>query len=110
SEGYGVFKQLVDQPRVAGEAKDIVSYRWGEALQSARDFSGALAQYRQVVEWAASDYDMITQAHLHAGEMLDCLNNRSEALAEYQRVLSRRNIYDCQDQARDHIKHPYRPK
>ena len=50
---------------------------------------------------------MATIAHLKAGECLDLLGKRDEAIAEYRIVLNRRDALDSQDQARKYIKTPY---
>src|SRR6266852_87971 len=44
--------------------------------------------------WPKSDQGLISLAHLHVGEALDALGKRDEAMAEYQVVLKRENVFD----------------
>src|SRR2546425_4521779 len=90
-DGARVFSDLLKDNRVAGEAIDLVNYQWGQTLQSKHDYESAVARFKEVERWVKSDASLVSLAHLHAGEALDALGKRDEAMAEYQVVLKREN-------------------
>jgi hypothetical protein len=55
-----------------------------------------------------ADAATVSVAHLRAAQAFDVAGKRNEALAEYQVVLSRPNVYDSYDQARRGQKQPYK--
>ncbi|MEK6406079.1 MAG: hypothetical protein AABN34_03860 [Acidobacteriota bacterium] len=106
-DGARAFGDLLKVDRVVGQAADLVNYQWGEALQAKQDYAGAAARYKEVQRWSKSDPGLISLAHLHAGEALDALGKRDEAMAEYQMVLKRENIFDSHKLATQYVKKPY---
>ena len=106
-EGARVFSDLLKDNRVAGEAIDFVNYQWGQALQSKQDYESAVARFKEVERWPKSDASLVSLAHLHAGEALDALGKRDEAMAEYQVVLKRENVFDSHKLAGQYVKKPY---
>ena len=106
-EGARVFSDLLKDNRVAGEAIDFVNYQWGQALQNKRDYQSAVARFKEVERWPKSDASLVSLAHLHAGEALDALGRRDEAMAEYQVVLKRENVFDSHKLAAQYVKKPY---
>jgi tetratricopeptide (TPR) repeat protein len=106
-EGAHAFADLLKDDRV--QAGDLVNYQWGEALQTKQDYAGAIARYKEVQRWPRSDAGLVSLAHLHAGEALDALGKRDEAMAQYQMVLKRENIFDSHKLASQYVKKPYAP-
>jgi len=109
-EGSGVYAELLKDPRIAAQATDLVNYQWGESLVASGDHAAALERFNTVVRWPKSDEDLISMAHLHAGQALDALGKREAAVAEYQTVLKRSNVYDSHKQATQYVKKPYAPQ
>jgi len=101
------FGELLKDERVAGQAIDLVNFQWGEALLSRQDYAGAIARYKDVQRWPKSDQSLVSLAHLHVGEALDALGKRDEAMAEYQVVLKRENVFDSHKLATQYVKRPY---
>ncbi len=101
------FAELLKDDRVAGQAVDLVNYQWGEALLARQDYAGAIPRYREVQRWPRSDPGLVSLAHLHVGEALDALGKREEAMAEYQVVLKRENVFDSHKLATQYVKKPY---
>ena len=93
--------------RVAGQAVDLVNYQWGESLRGLHDYAAAISRYKEVHRWPKSDQGLISLAHLHVGEALDALGKRDEAMAEYQVVLKRENVFDSHKLAGQYVKKPY---
>jgi hypothetical protein len=106
-EGAAAFATLLKNEQIAQSAGDHINYQWGESLMSAGDFATAIERYKEVTRWAKSDKSLVSLSHLHAGQALDALGKRQEALAEYQTVLKRENIFDAHKLANEYVKKPY---
>lgn len=106
-DGAQAFADLLKDPRVSAQALDLVSFQWGEALRDKQDYAGAIVRYKEVQRWAKSDQSLVSLAHLHVGEALDALGKRDEAMAEYQVVLKRENVFDSHKLATQYVKKPY---
>jgi tetratricopeptide (TPR) repeat protein len=108
-EGARAFSDMLKDERLAQTATDLVNYQWGESLTAKGDYQAAIERYRAVSRWSKSDKELVTLAHLHAGQALDALGKRDEAVAEYQEVLKRENVFDSRKLAAQYVKKPYAP-
>ncbi|MEK6303386.1 MAG: tetratricopeptide repeat protein [Acidobacteriota bacterium] len=108
-EGARVFGDLLKDERIAQLATDVVRFQWGEALAEKTDHAGAIEQYNAVKRWVKSEPELVSLAHLHTGEALDALGKREQALAEYQAVLKRDNVFGSHKQASAYLKKAYVP-
>ena len=108
-EGGSAFASLLKDDRINGQAADLVNFQWGESLAAKGDYAGAVARYEDVKRWPKSDSDLVSLAHLHAGQALDAMGKRNEALTEYQTVLKRENVFDSHKLASQYVKKPYAP-
>jgi tetratricopeptide (TPR) repeat protein len=106
-EGGRAFGDLLRNERVAAQAADLVNFQWGETLEARQDHRGAIARYKEVQLWPKSEGSLVSLSHLHMGEALDALGRRDEAMAEYQVVLKRENIFDSHKLATQYVKKPY---
>ncbi|HKY03783.1 MAG TPA: hypothetical protein VJQ56_02780 [Blastocatellia bacterium] len=106
-EGDNAFRDLLKNESIAREATDLVNYQWGAGLMSAGNPADALERFRAVVKWPRSAKSIVTLSHLEAGRALDLQGKRAEALAEYQTVLKRENVFDSQKLASQYTKTPY---
>jgi len=106
-EGARAFADLLKDERAAAQAVDLVNFQWGEALLAKQDYAGAIARYKEVQRWPKSDSGLVSFSHLHVGEALDALGKRDEAMAEYQMVLKRENVFDSHKLATQYVKRPY---
>jgi len=109
-EGSRVYTDLLKDGRIAAQATDLLNYQWGGALAARGDHQAAIERYNAVTRWPKADADLISLAHLGAGQSLDVLGKRDEALAEYEIVLKRNNVYNSHKQASQHVKKPYVPQ
>lgn len=107
-EADKAFADLLRGEHAAKAAADLVNYQWGEALAARGNDALAVEKYREVIRWPKSDKGLVTLAHLRAGQSLDVLGKRTEALAEYQTVTKRDNVFDSRKQAAEYLKNPYR--
>src|SRR5205085_4141705 len=106
-EGAAGFAALLKNDSIAQAASDHINFQWGESLMSTGDFATAIERYKEVARWTKSDKSLVSLSHLHAGQALDALGKREEALAEYQIVLKRENIFDAHKLANEYVKKPY---
>jgi TolA-binding protein len=88
----------------------LINYQWGESLAAHGEHLAAVERFNAVARWSKSDEGLISMAHLRAGQSLDALGKRDEAVAEYQTVLKRGNVYDSHKQATQYVKKPYVPQ
>ncbi|HMG33161.1 MAG TPA: tetratricopeptide repeat protein [Blastocatellia bacterium] len=101
-EGGKVFAEVLKDERVIETDLDLVHYSWGLALWNKADYPAALDRFNQVARWPKSEPGLVSLAHLNAGKSLDALGKRQEAIAEYQVVLKRENVFDSHKQANEY--------
>jgi hypothetical protein len=106
-EGAAAFAALLKNEQIAQAASDHINYQWGESLMTTGDFAAAIERYKEVTRWTKSDKSLVSLSHLHAGQALDALGKREEAIAEYQIVLKLENIFDAHKLASEYVKKPY---
>jgi hypothetical protein len=108
-EGGRMFSELLKDDRVTAQVADLLNYQWGEALLSKEDYEGAITRFKEVQRWPKSNAGLVSLAHLRAGEALDALGKRDDAMAEYQMVLKRENVFDSHKLATQYVKKAYIP-
>jgi hypothetical protein len=109
-QGQESFSALLADPKVAEQATDLINFQWGEALEEARNYQAALDHQQAVIAWPKSEPGLVSLAHLHAGQSLDMMGKRTEAIAHYRAVLGRENIFDSHDKAGEFINSRYTGK
>jgi tetratricopeptide (TPR) repeat protein len=108
-EGNKVFAELVADQKTTSTAADVINYSWGLALFDKGDFQNALERFNAVKQWNKSDAGLVSLSILNGGKSLDAMGKRTEAVAEYQAVLKRENIFDAHKQAGEYLKKPFAP-
>lgn len=108
-EAFAIFDTLLHD-RAATRYQDLVHFKYGEALMTAGQFERAAREFLAVTTSAGAESNLVTMAHLRAGQALDLAGKRNDALLQYRTVLARPNVYDSQDEARDGMRAPYKPK
>lgn len=108
-EGGRAFAELLKDDRVTAQVADLVNYQWGEALANKKDYESAIVRFKDVQRWPKSNAGLVSLAHLRAGEALDAIGKRDDAMAEYQMVLKRENVFDSHKLAAQYVKTPYVP-
>ena len=109
-EGSRVDSDLLSDSRIAAQATDLINFQWGESLAARGEHAAAVEKFNAVTRWSKSHEGLVSMAHLRAGQALDALGKRDEAVAEYQTVLKRGNVYDSHKQATQYVKKPYVPQ
>lgn len=108
-EAYVVFGSLAEASRPSAEARDFLEFSHGEALRLGGKYDRALSRYALVWTWKGADGDLVTLAHLGAGQCHDALKQRSEALSQYRLVQRRPDVLESRQRAGRLIKTPYSP-
>ncbi|HMF57550.1 MAG TPA: hypothetical protein VK619_14505, partial [Pyrinomonadaceae bacterium] len=108
-EAFGIFEALL-RDRAAVRYQDLIHFRYGETLMTASQFDRATREFLAVTTTTGAEANLVTLAHLRAGQALDLAGKRNDALAQYKTVLARPNVYDSQTEARDGLRSPYKPK
>jgi hypothetical protein len=106
-EGNRAFADMLKDERIVQAATDLINYQWAENLTVKGDYAAAIERYNSVKQWQKSEPGLVSLAHLHAGQALDMLGKREEAVAEYQAVLKREKIFDSHKLAAQYVKKPY---
>lgn len=101
------FEALLRDPAMQ-KAADLVHFQYAEALAGRKKFAEAAREYRAAATAPGAVGELATQARLRAGQMMDRLGRRSEAVAEYQEVLRRPNVFDSHELAKKYLKEPYK--
>lgn len=107
AEGDSAFAGLLADEHIAREATDVVEYQWGEARMGAGNYEGSVERFSGVIRWSKSEAGLVTLSHLRAGQALDALGRREEAIARYKTVMKRENVYDSHKVAERYIKSPF---
>lgn len=105
-EGVALFEQLVAEP-AAGAYRDAIHYQLADVLIAVGRIEAALPHLRAVTTLSGANPDLMTLAQLRMGEAYDAAGRRAEAIAAYQAVLRRRNVFDAHARAQAHLKKPY---
>jgi tetratricopeptide (TPR) repeat protein len=87
---------------------EMAWYGLGEAQRGQHNFKAAEDAYERVLTFSKADPDLRLRATLGAGEMCDVLARRNDALKHYRAVLAQVHDSPQADEARKHLKEPYR--
>ncbi|HUE82233.1 MAG TPA: hypothetical protein VMM84_08965 [Pyrinomonadaceae bacterium] len=105
------FEDLLSDPALRdtiGRALDLIHFKFGEVLMTAGYADRAAKEFMTATQAEHADPGMVTMAHLYAARAYDVAGKRNEALAQYQKVLDRPNVYAAHDQAKRGLREPYR--
>jgi len=105
-ESFQLFEELLKN-KTAQKIADLVHYQYAEALTNQGNNSEALEHLQMVKTVNVASKELVTRAYLRAGQVLDLMSKRSEAVSEYQAVLKRENVFDSHDQAKKYLNKPY---
>jgi len=105
-EAFGLFQTLLDD-REAARSYDLVHFRYGESLLVSGYPELAAKEFLAVTGAANAEHGLVTMAQLRAAQSLDLMGKRNEAVARYQNVLNRPNVFDTYDQATRGLREPY---
>jgi hypothetical protein len=110
-EAYAIYEALLNDREVSGTVArltDLIHFKYGEALLKTGRAEQAAAEFLAAAKAAKADEGLATMAHLYAARSLDAGNKRPEAVAQYQVVLSRPDVYDAHEEARKGLRERYK--
>jgi tetratricopeptide (TPR) repeat protein len=87
---------------------EMAWYGVGETQRGQHNFKAAEDAYEKVLTFQKTDPDLRLRATLGAGEMCDLLQRRNDAVKHYNAILAQVNDSPQADEARRHLKDPYR--
>lgn len=106
-ESYAAFDTALKHPAAMSYMPDLVHYKYAEASSDGGAWEQALEQYLRAAEKPRAPASLVTLAHLRAGQCLDVLGKRQEALQKYQIVLNRTETLDSRELAKKYSKRPF---
>ncbi|MGH9900003.1 MAG: hypothetical protein ACRD4L_14255, partial [Pyrinomonadaceae bacterium] len=109
-EAFAIFDGLIadsGNTKVA-RALDQIHFSYAQALFVSGQFERAASQFTLAATTAGAPESVITLAQLKAGQSLDLVGKRSDALARYAVVSKRPNIYDSLKEAQRGLREPYK--
>jgi tetratricopeptide (TPR) repeat protein len=87
---------------------EIAAVGLGDLLRSEKNYPAAADAYELVGDIQAPDPEVLQKANLGAGEMLDQLQKRDQAIKRYQAVIAANSGNGEADRARQRMKEAYR--
>ena len=112
-EAFGIFDALLHErnPRdTATHQLDLIHYQYGSVLFTAGQTERAAQEFLAAAAAPGAEASQATLARLRAAQALDLAGKRKDAVAQYQAVLARPNVYDSQDEAKQGLREPYHIK
>ncbi|MFL6211215.1 MAG: hypothetical protein ACJ74W_20365 [Pyrinomonadaceae bacterium] len=109
-EAFAIFDALVRERDARGTAVrqlDLIHYQYGAALLTAGQAERAAHEFLAAALVPGAEANQATLARLRAAQALDVAGKRNDALAQYQAVLARPNVYDSQAEAKRGLRAPY---
>ena len=89
-------------------ALDLIHSRYGDVLVVAGQPGRATQQYLAAANTNGAEESLATMARLRAAQAYDLAGQRQEAVALYEAVLARPNVYDSHETARRGLREPFR--
>jgi outer membrane protein assembly factor BamD (BamD/ComL family) len=112
-EALAVFDSLLHDRALreaATRSLDLIHFRYGEALLEANQPESAAQEFIASANVTGAGSELATMAHLNAARAFDLAGKRNDALAHYRIVLSRPDVLDAHDEAKQGLKEPYKSK
>jgi hypothetical protein len=113
-EAFMIFDALLSRDakqnqaaRSSARALDLIHFSYGSALMIAGEHERAAQEFTAAAKTPNAQTQLVTMAHLNAARALDLAGKRSEAIAQYNIVLSRANVYNAHEEAKRGLKEPY---
>ena len=86
---------------------ELVHFVYGEALLKMGMPAPAAQHFLAATSSSRAEASIVTIAHLRGAQALDLAGKRREALAQYEIVMKRSDVYDSRDRAAQGLRKPY---
>ena len=109
-EAFAIYEALLSDKEVTGTAArlmDLIHFKYGEASLKTGHIERAASQFFAATKVTGADEGLTTLAHLYAAQALDASNKRAEAVVQYRIVLSRPDVFDAHNKARQGLRERY---
>jgi hypothetical protein len=109
-EAFAIFDSMLnsesarDSPAAPGE---LIHFVYGEALLKAGLAASAAPQFLAAASRPRADASIVTMAHLRGAQAFDLAGRRREAMAQYEMVMKRPDVYNSRDRAAQGLRKPY---
>ena len=109
-EAFAIFDSLLKSepganlPPPPGE---LVHFVYGEALLKMGIPASAAQHFLAATSSPRAETSIVTISHLRGAQALDLAGRRREALAQYEIVMKRPDVYDSRDRAAQGLRKPY---
>jgi tetratricopeptide (TPR) repeat protein len=110
-ESISIYRALLSgckEGRYPGAHVEMAEFALGEALRGQNLLPEALDAYRSAVNTSDYDPDLHQRALLAAGEVLDLMSRRQDALTEYRAAIAVDSGTEEADVARKYLEKPYK--
>jgi hypothetical protein len=105
-EGFQAFDELL-QNKQYQEVYDLIHMQYAETLVRYGYNEAALINFQKITKLPQANSQLVTWALLRAGQLLDLKGAREAAIAQYQSVLDRENVFDSHEQAQQYMRKPF---
>jgi hypothetical protein len=87
---------------------DLIHFTYGENLLTAGQAERAAREFLAAASALKAEASIVTIAHLRGAQAFDLAGRRREALAEYDIVMKRPNVYHSHERAAQGLRKPYK--
>jgi hypothetical protein len=109
SDSANQFEALLKDPVAYDYIPDLIHFQYATMLSDEQKWSVSYEHFVAAYTSRNAPEALVTLAHLNAGKCLDVQSKREEAMKEYKLVLSRKDVFDSYDQAKQYLKKPFHP-
>jgi tetratricopeptide (TPR) repeat protein len=112
-ESISAYRALLNgcwEGRYPGAHVEMAQFSLGDALRGQNQLPEALDAYRSAASSSDYDPDLHQRALLAAGEVLDLMAKRQDALTEYRAAIAVDSATEEADEARRYLGRPYKPR
>ena len=109
-EAFAIFDSMLTSQtaHVPVQPLDLIHFIYGENLLTAGQAEHAAREFIAAASVSNAEAQTITIAHLRSAQAFDLGGRRREALAEYDIVMKRPNVYHSRQRAAQGLRKPYR--
>jgi tetratricopeptide (TPR) repeat protein len=107
-EAFAIFDSLLQTREGPARPVELIHFIYGEALLKAEQAERAAQEFVKAAAVPRAEPSIATIAHLRGAQAFDLAGRRREAVAEYEIVMKRPNVYDSHERAKQGLRKPYR--
>jgi tetratricopeptide (TPR) repeat protein len=109
-EALAIFDSLLNMepgPNLPAPPGELIHFVYGEALLKAGRSARAAPHFLAATSRPRAHTSIVTIAHLRGAQAFDLAGKRREALAQYEIVIKRPDVYNSRDRAAQGLRKPY---